>query len=286
EEVRREAERGLHTLAGTDLLPQLVESLRKDPNAGDLSEMLVAIGGAALERLVTELKESPDILLQNVLIDVISRICIHEAELEGSTKPFHPLMRQLREKNLPLPFICNLLKIFGRIGHRYFEASIIEFAHHRHPLIEGEAIRALSALRSPKALQVLREKVLGGRIRERSDLSRAINRLAEAAMPDFPEVVEKLLSGNPGLDIQMTAIQGLGRLPEEMALPLLERIATKKKVLSRKPVYPLPMRLAAVRALGELGGGRARDLLTHLWDIESDPKMLDAIDLALSRKHS
>ena len=218
-ETRRDAcRRALEDLVDEDLRQGLVQEMcRQDTthdNSIQVQNLLLLLGEPAAETLAAQLAQEPEAHARKILAQTLARFAA--AALPALTRLLHDERWYV---------VRNALAIIGEIRDPTQVGNLAVFLGHSDVRVRREAIRALTRVGTPQAMDVL---------------------------------LVAVEEGNE--DLQRQALLFLGALKQRAALPHLLRFATRRDPLMRRA----ELTRGAVRALGEIGDAEAVPALITL----------------------
>jgi len=161
--------------------------------------------------------------------------------------------------------MCTLIDVLGRLGKNANPGTplLVELMQKRTDEVGEAAVVALGDIEDPRALPAICERIKNHKAGKEEDklLQKCVGALgrfgrgAEQALPLFTELIETRTD-----DVRMMAIDALGDIGSEKALPFLAEIRDSKKLLSflrvgdSKYRFPAEMREAAHRAIRRISG--------------------------------
>jgi len=164
--------------------------------------------------------------------------------------------------------VRNALNLVGDLEETQAFEYVVPCLEHADPRVVHAAIRALWKTGGARAERYLLDLLPAAKAETQSEILHGLGQAGSAeAVPALGRLAAE------GADIlRIQALDTLGRLKRPEAIPLLEGLA-KRKGRIFKTAEPLPIRLAAARALVSIGTLDARRILDRI--LEEEPKGSD-----------
>ncbi len=207
--------------------------------------LLDAMGSLAIEPLLEQLADEPDMAVRKSLVDLLSQMAPDYITELGAhvTDPRWYVAR-------------NVVSILGSTHSsavlHYFERTI----RHAEPRVRRETIRALSGIQDRLAHQMLISSLSD---EDAQNVQLAARYLGTAgvrgAVPELERVARGEGRGNRDTGPRVEAIEALGRLGATEALPTLEGLAGKRAIIGAARVREL--RAASEAAIGRIHAAAA-----------------------------
>jgi len=161
--------------------------------------------------------------------------------------------------------VRNALNLVGDLGETQAFEYVVPCLEHADPRVVHAAIRALWKTGGARAERYLLDLLPGASAETQSEI---LHGLGQAGSAQAVPAIGRLAAG--GADIlRIQALDILGQLKRPEAVPLLEGLV-KRKGRIFKTAEPLPIRLAAARALVSIGTMDARRILDQV--LQDEPK--------------
>lgn len=233
-------------MLGASAAEHLVERLADEPDRAKrahLLEALKACGSVAEAPLLESLKAEEWFVVRNALI-ILAEITTPER-----IKELAPLLNHADAR-----VVGAAIRAVGRIGGRQAETALAPLVLHRDPSIQMEALFILNEMKAKQAIPTLIELVrtFKGRLK-----------------PEQEKVREK-------------AVELLGALESPSVIPVLHDLLGRKRSFFRDTKEPLPIRLAALRALVQLDSQEAQETIRKAMDEEPKGAERDTLEAAFT----
>ncbi|RLC31551.1 MAG: hypothetical protein DRH32_04040 [Deltaproteobacteria bacterium] len=245
-EIRNAVLKLLQSLATEDILTKIFENPGSDDakNINDNIGCLVILGSVKIERLLDMLHDSQHLSERNRIIRVISEIGAPCAK---------PVAQRLQQ-NAPWFYVRNLTLLLGRIGSASDLDLLGHFLKDKNPRIQREAVLAIQNIGGATAGIVLYKNLHTVDDEVKSTVVSVLGMLeCKEAVPDLIELLESKTPGRSKkmkINFMIKICEALGRIGEEMAVPVLKRIIRTKGFLTK--VYDPTVRTAAEEALNRI----------------------------------
>ena len=212
------------------------------------------LGGALVPALMEALANEEDRNRRGRLVRV----------LKGIGNPAHPLLLDALQSQTWY-VVRNTLNILGEFGERDHAAAIGKKLQHGDARVRRAAARALGKIGGVESESLLVDAV-GDRDAEtqREVLLCLASMKAQSAVPALGELAK---SRSLASEARELVISTLAQIGSASAVPALGEIVKPKGIFAREP---LPIRLAAARALAQIGTAEAKQILRSAIAAESD----------------
>lgn len=264
DELRRDAEQlhgrnpatrgavmmAMHRIANHAIINELVARLgraKSEAERGGLRATLLHLGAEVVSPLVRELTAASDLSARRAYRDTLVAL-----DAVGV-----PLLEDMIGDHRWF-VVRNMVGILGEIRSADAVDHFARTLHHDDARVRRETILALSKFGDERAVPLL-VKALTDReatLRAAAALGLGLTKVPTAAMP----LLERL-GQETDAETLAEMIRALGRIGDPRAVPALAERAGAGGFFSRTPPQ---VRIEAVRALGEIGGDAARDVLQRL----------------------
>jgi hypothetical protein len=234
-------------LLGGNAANHLVEKLANDTDRMHralLLDALKACGMVALEPLLESLKSDAWFVVRNSLL-VLGEVAGPEHAPALAPCLNHPDAR----------VVGSAIRALGRMGGRAAETALVPMLAHKDSTIQMETLFILNELKSKVAVPALIELVRGsGKVRRPLEQDR----------------------------VREKAVEVLGRTEAPSAPLVLGELLNRRRGFFRDSKEPLPMRLAALRALAAMESREAQETLRKAMEEEPAGPERDALLAALA----
>jgi hypothetical protein len=248
---RDSAQQGLRNAATDPVLARFVELLER---SGEVRErvlrVLLAVGGGAFP------------LLESVLVrtgDAGLREAVFRAMLESDPGGARVLERAMSEpvagRVRAVLELAALPGVDEALTRRWLERA----AAHPDATVRADVVRHATRLGGRGGVRILRELLADADEPVRRAAVRALGELAEPSAVPF---LARILNEADDDDLQLDAIDSLGRIGTAEALPALTSVLGRRQLFAGKRLARL--KLAAVAAVGRIPLPAARELLASL----------------------
>lgn len=164
--------------------------------------------------------------------------------------------------------VRNALNLVGDLGEAQAFEYVVPCLDHVDPRVVHAAIRALWKTGGVRAERYLLELLPGAKAETQSEILQGLGQIGSAsAVPALGRVAQ-----TGGDVLRILALDTLGQLKRPEAVPILEGLL-KRKGRIFKTAEPMPIRLAAARALVAIGTQDARRILDQV--LQEEPKGAD-----------
>ena len=239
------------------LLP-LIHQKQTEPIASQLPRLLGLLGQPAARHLVYCLGQEEDRPKRHQLLDALRSIG-SKAEL--------PLREALAAPEWYL--VRNVVSLLGELGEASAFDDVALTLSHKDARVRRMAAKALGQLDAGRAVPLLLKTLPKA---DPNTLLELVIQLGDMKDPRaVSPLVELLQNGNfPGPEaekLRQAVLESLGAIGSPEVVPVLSKLFKKKGFLGR--LEPLPLRMAAARALGSIGTREAREAIALALGIES-----------------
>ncbi len=239
------------------LLP-LIHQKQTEPIASQLPRLLGLLGQPAARHLVYCLGQEEDRPKRYQLLDALRSIG-SKAELP------------LRE-NLAAPewyLVRNVVSLLGELGEASAFDDVAQALSHKDARVQRMAAKALGQLDAGRAVPLLLKTLPKA---DPNTLLELVTQLGDLKDPRAVSPLVELLqdgnfSGPEAEKLRQAVLESLGAIGSPEVVPVLSKLFKKKGFLGR--LEPLPLRMAAARALGSIGTREAREAIAMALGIES-----------------
>lgn len=251
-EMRTLAGKMLRNLASEDLLTLLISEIRAD-GAKKQSEgipALTMLGAVSIERLLNRLYHTQNRLERNRLIQALTAIGRPAAK---------PIVERILQKG-PWYFLRNLILVLGRVGSEAHVKVLSDMLADGDSRVQREAVFAIQNIAGHNAGGILMKFInfVDDDVKELIIVGLGAVKYQPAAAGLAAMLEEK----TPGKtrkardDIRIKICEALGRIGDQQAAPVLEKLIHSKSFLAIKAHDPV-VRAAAADALKKLIGDKA-----------------------------
>jgi HEAT repeat protein len=248
---RDSAQQGLRNAATEAVLARFVELLER---SGEVRErvlrVLLAVGGGAFP------------LLESVLVrtgDAGLREAVFRAMLESDPGGARVLERAMSEPAVGRVRAVLELAVLPGVDEALTRRWLERAAAHPDPTVRADVVRHATRLGGRGGVRTLRDLLADADEPVRRAAVRAMGELAEPSAVPF---LARILNEADDDDLQLDAIDSLGRIGTAEALPALTAVLGRRQLFAGKRLARL--KLAAVAAVGRIPLPAARELLSSL----------------------
>ncbi len=239
------------------LLP-LIHQKQTEPVASQLPRLLGLLGQPAARHLVYCLGQEEDRSRRYKLLDALRAIG-SKAEL--------PLREALAAPEWYL--VRNVVSLLGDLGEASAFDDVALTLSNKDARVRRMAAKALGQLNAGRAVPLLIAALPQS---DPNTLLELVTQLGELKDPRAVSPLVELLqegstSGPEAEILRQTVLESLGAIGSPEVVPVLSKLFKKKGFLGR--LEPLPLRMAAARALGAIGTREAREAMALALEIES-----------------
>ncbi len=239
------------------LLP-LIHQKQPEPINFRLPRLLGLLGQPAARHLVYCLGQEEDRAKRYKLLDALRAIG-SKAEL--------PLREALAAPEWYL--VRNVVSLLGDIGEASAFEDVALTLSHKDARVRRMAAKTLGQLDAGKAVPLLIELLPKA---DANSLLELVAQLGELRDPKAVSPLVELLqdgksSGPEAEKLRQSVLESLGAIGSPEVVPVLSKLFKKKGFLGR--LEPLPLRMAAARALGAIGTREAHEAMALALEIES-----------------
>jgi HEAT repeat protein len=269
EELRARAKMSLRYLASPELIANLLHQLQTAPptERQNTRDLLRVLGPYAVPTLMEEMRSS----MRRAVRDELREVLIHvgrRALMDGDDPSLvlDPLFRELdNHAHNPWYFTRNVVAILGELGGPGFQKKLTNLLGEGvDPRIRTEAARALIKLNTDTAREVLGEVAFAGGL-DPTGVAIVIPFLIRTDTGATLTSLQDMLSAKDCSAEQADAtLSGLALDMDDKVLPLLRRVLSERSGLLKRFVFPEVVRLAAIDALGLIGGMEAAAKLSSM----------------------
>jgi HEAT repeat protein len=240
----------MHRIANRSVIEEMVERLgrtRSEDDRAALRGALLALGAEVVTPLVRSLVAASDLSARRAYRDAL-------VELDRVGVPL--LEDMIGDERWFV--VRNMVGILGEIRSADAVEHFARTVRHSDVRVRRETIIALSKFGGEEAVQQLLVGVadVEASLRAAAALGLGLTKAATAVGP-----LVKRLGEESDLETAVEIIRALGRIADPRAVQALAERASGGSLFSRTP---LPIRLEAIRALGDIGGEAARAVLHRL----------------------
>lgn len=248
---RDSAQQGLRKAATEAVLARFVELLER---SGEVRErvlrVLLAVGGGAFP------------LLESVLVrtgDAGLREAVFRAMLESDPGGTRVLERAMSEPAAGRVRAVLELAVLPGVDEALTRRWLERAAAHPDATVRADVVRHATRLGGRGGVRILRELLADADEPVRRAAVRALGELAEPSAVPF---LARILNEADDDDLQLDAIDSLGRIGTAEALPALTSVLGRRQLFAGKRLARL--KLAAVAAVGRIPLPAAREVLGSL----------------------
>lgn len=248
---RDSAQQGLRGAATEAVLARFVELLER---SGEVRErvlrVLLAVGGGAFP------------LLESVLVrtgDAGLREAVFRAMLESDPGGARVLERAMSEPAAGRVRAVLELAVLPGVDEALTRRWLERAAAHPDATVRADVVRHATRLGGRGGVRILRELLADADEPVRRAAVRALGELAEPSAVPF---LARILNEADDDDLQLDAIDSLGRIGTAEALPALTSVLGRRQLFAGKRLARL--KLAAVAAVGRIQLPAAREVLSSL----------------------
>ena len=239
------------------LLP-LIHQKQTEPIASQLPRLLGLLGQPAARHLVYCLGQEEDRPKRHQLLDALRSIG-SKAEL--------PLREALAAPEWYL--VRNVVSLLGELGEASAFDDVALTLSHKDARVRRMAAKALGQLDAGRAVPLLLKTLPKA---DPNTLLELVIQLGDMKDPRAVSPLVELLhngnfSGPEAEKLRQAVLESLGAIGSPEVVPVLSKLFKKKGFLGR--LEPLPLRMAAARALGSIGTREAREAIALALGIES-----------------
>jgi hypothetical protein len=239
------------------LLP-LIYQEASEPTSSQLTRLLGLLGQPAARHLVYCLGQEEDKPKRFKLLDALHTIG-SKAEL--------PLREALAAPEWYL--VRNVVYLLGEIGEASAFEDVALTLSHPDARVRQMAAKTLGRLDANRAVPLLIDSLPKA---DPDTLLELVTQLGGLKNPRaVPPLVDLLqdgkISGSEAEKLHQAVLESLGAIGSPEVVPVLSKLFKKKGFLGR--LEPLPLRMAAARALGAIGTREAREAIALALEIES-----------------
>lgn len=241
----------------TALLPLILQK-QSEPLAAQLSRLLSLLGQPAARHLVYCLGQEEDRVKRYKLLDALRAIG-SKAEL--------PLREALAAPEWYL--VRNVVSLLGEIGEASSFEDVAVTLFHKDARVRRMAATALGQLDAGRAAPLLIESLPNADLNTLLELVTQLGELKDprAVAPLVELLLGTKFSGIEAEKLHLNVLESLGAIGSPEVVPVLSKYFKKKGFLGR--MEPLPLRMAAARALGAINTREAREAMALALEIES-----------------
>jgi HEAT repeat protein len=247
-EIAEIARMGIRELVSDDLVAHYIQRLKGQGgrNRTEAEAVLVAFGERAVKALLSALAEERDLLVRKSIVDILVRI---------GSPAVPPILDNLNDARWY--FVRNMVTILGSLEMPDLSPHIVRALSHPDLRVKKEAIKGLSRLSHPSAVQALAElcffpeesiALMATAALSRKKEEEAVRTLARRA------VQKKILY--PNYRLAHEAIESLRSIDTDAALEALE------EVLSARVIWETPktreMKQHVLRSISRMSGERPK----------------------------
>ncbi|MBL0313726.1 MAG: HEAT repeat domain-containing protein [Holophagaceae bacterium] len=239
------------------LLP-LIHQKQSEPIASQLVRLLGLLGQPAARHLVYCLGQEEDRAKRYKLLDALRAIG-PKAEL--------PLREALAAPEWYL--VRNVVSLLGEIGETSAFDDVALTLSHKDARVRRMSAKALGQLDAGRAIPLLIEALPNADSNTLIELVAQLGELKDPrAVSPLVELLQEGKASDPETEkLRQAILESLGAIGSPEVVPLLSKLFKKKGFLGR--LEPLPLRMAAARALGAIGSREAREAMALALEIES-----------------
>jgi HEAT repeat protein len=246
----------MHRIANRTLIDEMVERLgraRTEEDRASLRGTLLALGAEVVTPLVRSLVAASDLSARRAYRDAL-------VELDRVGVPL--LEDMVGDERWFV--VRNMVGILGEIRSADAVEHFARTIRHADVRVRRETVIALSKFGGEEAVQQLLVGLADQEpsLRAAAALGLGLTKAATAVVP----LVKRLGEESDG-DAVVEIVRALGRIGDARAVPALAERASGGSLFSRTP---LPIRLEAIRALGDIGGQAARSVIQRLMRDRND----------------
>ncbi len=248
---RDSAQQGLRNAATDPVLARFVELLERSGEVRDrVLRVLLAVGGGAFP------------LLESVLVrtgDAGLREAVFRAMLESDPGGARVLERAMSEPAVGRVRAVLELAVLPGVDEALARHWLERAAAHPDPAVRADVVRHATRLGGRGGVRILRDLLADA---DESVRRAAVRALGELAEPSAVPFLARILNEADDDDLQLDAIDSLGRIGTAEALPALTSVLGRRQLFAGKRLARL--KLAAVAAVGRIPLPAARELLSSL----------------------
>ncbi|MBL0209493.1 MAG: HEAT repeat domain-containing protein [Holophagaceae bacterium] len=239
------------------LLP-LIYQPQAEPAASQLNRLLGLLGQPAARHLVYRLGQEEDRPKRYKLLDALRAIG-PKAEL--------PLREALAAPEWYL--VRNVVSLLGEIGESSAFDDVALTLSHKDARVRRMAAKSMGLLNADRAVPLL---IAAMPAADPNTLLELVAQLGDLKDPRAVSPLVELLqdgkaTGPEAEQLRQTVLESLGAIGSPEVVPVLSKLFKKKGFLGR--LEPLPLRMAAARALGAIGTREAREAMALALEIET-----------------
>ncbi len=237
---------------------ELRAASRDEARRGELVGVAGRLGPTMARALALGLEEAEDRSQRRALLDALVRVAPRAPDVvtDMIADPRWFVVR-------------NGVAVLGEMASQDSIEPLTTVLAHQHPRVRREAIMALARLGSEDATQLILGMLEDPDVDVRAAAAMAVGVLgAQRAVRPLLDLLER----EENVDVQVEILRSLGQLGDPGAVPAIEKRATSS-IFSRSPV---PLRIAAFRALGAIGTPHAKAVLAEGLEAR-DPEVRAAV---------
>ncbi len=240
------------------LLPIIYQQQTDAIASSQLARLLGLLGQPAARHLVYRLGQEGDRPKREKLMDALRSIG-SKAEL--------PLREALAAPEWYL--VRNVVSILGDIGEASAFDDVALTISHQDARVRRMAAKTLARLDASRAVPLLLEALPKADPDTLLELVTQLGGLKDArAVPPLVELLQDgSFTGPEAETLRQAVLESLGAIGSPEVVPVLSKLFKKKGFLGR--LEPLPLRMAAARALGAIGTREAREAMALALEIEN-----------------
>ncbi len=209
--------------------------------------LLDALGGTAIDPLLEQLADEPDMAVRKSMIDVLSEMAPNYITELGS-----------HMSDSRWYVVRNVAGVLGSTHSSAVLPYLERTVRHPEPRVRREGIRALSGINDRRAREMLLTSLSDDDAQNVQLAARYLGSAGvDSAIPGLEQVAKGEGRGNRDTGPRVEAIEALGKLGSRESLPVLESIAGKRSLIGASRAREL--RAAAESAIARIKAGEVRN---------------------------
>ncbi len=239
------------------LLP-IIQQKQSGPEEAQLAKLLQLLGQPAARHLVFCLGHEEDRTRRYKLLNALGTI---------GPKAVLPLREALAAPEWYL--VRNVVSLLGDIGDASAFEDVAHTLSHKDARVRRMAAKALGQLHKDRAVPLLVEALPNADPNSQMELITQLGDLKDTrAVTPLVDLLQEGKASGPDVEkLRQAVLEALGAIGSPEVIPVLSKLFKKKGFLGR--MEPLPLRIAAARALAAIGTREAREAMAMAMETET-----------------